>query len=164
MHCAAAHVHPRTAQTERREVRGGGVRSGSEVEEKAFLSQQEANGTLQDKPYCRTLFPLTSHYVTKQCTRSAVQTRGGAPALDSYNSRAERSPERKMHAKSTLEATCSHTLSVMTKCFPLQRGKKKQKTAAVSQQTELCVGKTHFVHEARFYRSRCCLSPRSDYS
>lgn len=120
------------------------MRSGSEVEEKAFLSQQEANGTLQDKPYCRTLFPLTSHYVTKQCTRSTVQTRGGAPALDSYNSRAERSPERKMHAKSTLEATCSHTLSVMTKCFPFQRGKKKQKPQQFP-------GKLNYVREKPFF-------------
>lgn len=134
----------------------------SEVEENAFLSRREANGTLQDKPYCRTLLPLTSHYVTKQCTRSAVQTRGGAPALDSDNSRAERSPERKMHTKSTLEATCSRTLSVTTKCFPLPEGEKKEepKAAAVSRQTELCVGKTHFVHEARFSQIQVLFIPQ----
>lgn len=161
MHCAAAHVHPHTAQTERREVRGGGVRSGSEVEEKAFLSQRESDGMLQDKPYCRTLLPLTSHYMTKQCTHSAVQTRGGAPALDSYNSRAARSPERKMHTRSTLEATCSHTLSVRTKCLRLQRGKKKQPPKKwLPRKLNYVWGKTHFVREARFYRSRGCLSPR----
>lgn len=80
---------------------GGGVKSGSEVEEKVFRWQRQSDGTSRDEPYCRTLFPLTSHYMTKQCTHSAVQTRGGAPALDSYNSRAEKSPERKMHTQSS---------------------------------------------------------------
>lgn len=148
MHGAAAHVHPHTAQTERREARGGGVRSGSEVEEKALLSQQESNGTLQDEPYCRTLFPLTSHYMTKQCTHSAVQTRGGTPALDSYNSRAERSPERKMHTQSTLEATCSHTLSVMTKCLPFQRREKNNpKMEQFPRKLNYVWGETHFVQK-----------------
>lgn len=43
---------------------------------------------------------------------------------------------------------------------PSEGEKKEPKAAAVSQQTELCVGKTHFVHKARFSQIQVLFIPQ----